>query len=71
MITRDLGLGVAKLTNPRAILTSHQRSYSRELAELEAQKKAGVLYPLQKKQKEFSDTFVKYRLYGGAKGGGK
>lgn len=38
---------------------------------LEAQKRAGVAYPLQPKQKEFSDTFVKYRLYGGAKGGGK
>jgi phage terminase large subunit len=29
------------------------------------------LYPLQPKQREFSDTFVKFRLYGGAKGGGK
>lgn len=30
-----------------------------------------TLYELQPKQQEFSDTFVKYRLFGGAKGGGK
>lgn len=29
------------------------------------------LYPLQKKQEVFANTFAKYRLYGGAKGGGK
>lgn len=29
------------------------------------------LYPLQPKQLEFANTFAKYRLYGGAKGGGK
>lgn len=30
-----------------------------------------VLYPLQKKQEEAAYTFAKYRLFGGAKGGGK
>lgn len=30
-----------------------------------------TLYELQPKQREFSNTFAKYRLFGGAKGGGK
>ena len=42
-----------------------------ELEYLDIQKKAGVLYPLQRKQEQFSNTFAKFRLYGGAKGGGK
>ncbi len=41
------------------------------ITELRDQKESGILYPLQPKQEEFSNLFVRYRLYGGAKGGGK
>ncbi len=41
------------------------------LSDLDAQRRDRVLYPLQPKQLEFVHTFARYRLFGGAKGGGK
>lgn len=41
------------------------------LNDLLKQREDGVLYPLQPKQKVFMNVFAKYRLFGGAKGGGK
>jgi len=41
------------------------------LSKLNEQRAKGVLYPLQPKQLVFANTAIKFRLFGGAKGGGK